>query len=76
MVGNGSLALGGSGTGTWVMAFGFGALAVVAWVATRLLAARRRRYAKLAFLLGGVLVCLVPLWFAFGAVVDLLPANF
>ncbi len=76
VVGNGSLALGGSGTGTWVMAFGFGALAVAAWVAARLLAARRRRYAKLAFLLGGVLVCLVPLWFAFGAVVDLLPANF
>ena len=76
VIGNGSLVLGGSGTGTWVMAFGFGALAVVVWVAARLLAARHRRYAKMAFLLGGVLICLVPLWFAFGAVVDLLPANF
>ena len=76
VIGNGSLALGGSGTGTWVMAFGFGALAVVVWVAARLLAARHRRYAKMAFLLGGVLICLVPLWFAFGAVVDLLPASF
>lgn len=74
----GSLALGPSGDGgatTWAAAFGWGALAVLVWSATRLVARRWRRYAKVGVLLAGALVCLVPLWFAFGAVVDLLPAN-
>jgi hypothetical protein len=57
------------------MALGWGALALAGWVLTRLLALRRYRYAKVSVLLAGALVCLVPLWFAFGSVVDLLPAN-
>lgn len=75
-VASSSLVLGGAGAGTWAMAIGFGALAVAIWVAARLLAYRRRRYAKAALLVAGAVVCLVPLWFAFGAVVNLLPANF
>lgn len=76
VVGNGSVPTGGSSSGTWATALGLGALVVAVWAAARLLAARRRRYAKLAVLLAGAVVCLVPLWFAFGAVVALLPANF
>ena len=64
------------GAWTWVTALGWGALAIAVWAAARFLAARRHRYTKVALLLGGALACLVPLWFAFGAVVDLLPANF
>jgi hypothetical protein len=38
-------------------------------------ASRRYRYAKIGVLVCGALICLVPLWFAFAHVVDLLPAN-
>jgi LPXTG-site transpeptidase (sortase) family protein len=76
VVGGAAVTLGGAGTWTWAGALGFGALAVGVWVATRLLAARRHRYAKVALLVAGALVSLVPLWFAFGAAVNLLPANF
>jgi sortase A len=66
----------GSGTGgAGAGAVGWGVIALAAWVITRIVAARRRRYNKVAVLFGGALVCLVPLWFAFGSVVDLLPAN-
>ena len=66
----------GSGTGGAAAgAVGWGVIALAAWVITRIVAARRRRYNKVAVLFGGALVCLVPLWFAFGSVVDLLPAN-
>jgi LPXTG-site transpeptidase (sortase) family protein len=54
----------------------WGALAVASWVGTRLLASRQRRWAKFGLLLGGALVTAVPLWFAFGEVVKLLPANY
>jgi hypothetical protein len=54
---------------------GWGVIALAAWALTRIVAARRRRYDKVAVLLGGALACLVPLWFAFGNVVNLLPAN-
>ncbi len=64
-----------TGPGVWAAALGWGALALVVWVASRVLAGRRRRYAKLGLLVCGGLVCLVPLWFSFAHVVDLLPAN-
>ena len=54
---------------------GWGVVALAAWAFTRIVATRRRRYSKVAVLFAGALVCLVPLWFAFGNVVDLLPAN-
>lgn len=71
-----SLSGSGAGAGTWAAAFGWGAVAVGLWVLVRVLAARRRRYAKAALIVAGALACLVPLWFAFGAAVELLPANF
>ncbi len=64
-----------SGGGAWLATIGFGLLALLGWVGTRVFAARLRRYSKLLVLVAGVLVCLVPLWFAFAHLVDLLPAN-
>jgi sortase A len=60
----------------WVGSLGWGYLAVQLWVGTRLLATRRYRWAKVAVVASGALVCLVPLWFAFENAVNLLPANF
>jgi sortase A len=62
---------GGAGAG----AVGWGAIALAGWAITRIAAARRRRYSKVAVLFAGALACLVPLWFAFGNAVNLLPAN-
>ncbi|MGH9105754.1 MAG: sortase [Acidimicrobiales bacterium] len=72
----GSAALSGGGWATWAGAIGWGVLALAAWVATRLLATRQRRYTKELTVLAGAAVCLVPLWFAFESAVNLLPANF
>ncbi len=66
----------GGGAGDWLEAFGWGALALAGWVATRLGAARQHRYRKLGLLSGGAVICLVPLWFCFESAVRLLPANF
>jgi sortase A len=70
-----SVGLNGGGTGAWSGSLGWGALALAGWVATRLVAARRYRHAKVLVLVAGALACLVPLWFAFESVVGLLPAN-
>lgn len=59
----------------WAPALGWGALALLGWALTRVVASRRYRYAKLGVLVCGALACLVPLWFAFANVVDVLPAN-
>jgi len=48
---------------------------VLGWLAARLVAARRYRFAKAGVLLAGALACLVPLWFSFENLVNLLPAN-
>ncbi|HXW79637.1 MAG TPA: class E sortase, partial [Acidimicrobiales bacterium] len=61
--------------GTWAATLSWGALALLAWVATRVAAARLRRYSKVVVLAAGALLCLVPLWFAFENLVDLLPAS-
>jgi sortase A len=66
---------GSGGGGAWAGALGWGALALLVWALTRVMASRRYRYAKLGVLVCGALVCLVPLWFSFSNVVDLLPAN-
>jgi LPXTG-site transpeptidase (sortase) family protein len=71
----GSVSQSSGGTGTWLALSGWGALALIGWVVTRVLAAHRYRYAKVLVLVVGSLVCLVPLWFAFENIVDLLPAN-
>ena len=73
-----SVAQGESGSGggwAWVATIGFLVLALLGWVGTRIFAARLRRYSKFVVLAAGAIVCLVPLWFAFAHLVDLLPSN-
>ena len=60
---------------TWAATFGWAVLALFAWVVTPVAAAHRRRYEKVALLADGALICLVPLWFAFQNLVDLLPPS-
>jgi sortase A len=71
-----SEALVSGGAPTWLALSGWAALALAAWVVTRLLAVRKYRFTKVVVLLSGGLVCLVPLWFTFENAVNLLPANF
>lgn len=71
----GPVAASASSSGAWAGALGWGALALLAWALTRIVAGRRYRYAKVGVLVCGFLICLVPLWFSFSNVVDLLPAN-
>jgi hypothetical protein len=59
----------------WLATIGFGALTLLGWAATRTLARRLHRFGKFLVLAAGALVCLIPLWFAFENLVDLLPAN-
>ena len=67
----------GNGVGGWAWpaTIGFTLLALLAWVGARVFAARLPRYSKLMVLVAGAVICLVPLWFAFAHLVDLLPAN-
>jgi LPXTG-site transpeptidase (sortase) family protein len=61
--------------GTWAATLVWAGLALLAWVTTRVAAARLRRYSKVMLLAAGGLLCLVPLWFAFENLVDVLPAS-
>ena len=70
-----SASSGSGGSGAWPGALGWGALALLGWALTRIVASRRYHYAKLGVVVCGALICLVPLWFSFTNVVDLLPAN-
>ncbi len=56
-------------------AIAFGALVVALWVATRVLASRRRGWHKVATLAAGVAIAAVPLWLCFEQVVRLLPPT-
>lgn len=56
-------------------AIAFGLVVVLLWVATRVLAARRRGGRKLAVLAVGVVVCALPLWLCFQQVVRILPPT-
>ncbi len=56
-------------------AIAFGALVVALWVATRVLASRRRGWHKAATLAAGVAIAAVPLWLCFEQVVRLLPPT-
>ncbi|HEY2300626.1 MAG TPA: class E sortase [Acidimicrobiales bacterium] len=65
------------GTGdrrAWPPTILFAAIALVVWLGARIAAAHARRGGWL-FILAGIGVCLVPLWFAFENVIRLLPAN-
>lgn len=66
----------GSGNGqAWPPTILYGALVAAAWVGTRLLINRTRRWRRLGSYVGGIAVCCVPLWFCFENVVRLLPQS-
>ena len=67
--------LGKGNSRAWPPVFGYGALVVVLWILVRLLINRTRRWARLGAYVGGIAICLVPLWFCFENVVLLLPQN-
>lgn len=56
-------------------AFIYGGLVVLAWILTRLLINRTRRWRRAGAFVGGIAVCCVPLWFCFENVVRLLPQS-
>lgn len=55
--------------------FVYGGLVVLAWILTRLLINRTRRWKRAGAFVGGIAVCCVPLWFCFENVVRLLPQS-
>lgn len=66
----------GKGNGhAWPPVIGYGAIVVLLWVLVRVLINRTRRWRRLGAYVGGIAVCLVPLWFCFENVVLLLPQN-
>lgn len=67
--------LGKGNSHAWPPVFGYGALVLVLWVLVRLLINRTRRWARAGAYVGGIAVCLIPLWFMFENVVLLLPQN-
>jgi LPXTG-site transpeptidase (sortase) family protein len=68
--------LAGGGVGSWSSTIAWGVLSLDGWVLTRLGARRRGGLRKVAILLAGIAVCLLPLWFAFEGAAKLLPAGF
>ncbi len=71
----GAASLGSGNSGAWPAALGYGALFVVLWIAVRILINRTRRWTRLGVYVGGIALCLVPLWFCFENVVLLLPQS-
>jgi sortase A len=76
---SGSLAaadtLGGGNGKAWPPAIAYGLLVVLLWIGARLAINRTRRWTRAGAFAGGIVVCLVPLWFCFENVVRLLPQN-
>jgi len=67
--------LGEGSNSAWPPTILWGLLFVLLWVGTRLAMARTRRGARLGAFAGGAILCAVPLWLCFHAIVHLLPAN-
>lgn len=67
--------LGAGNKSGWPPALAYGAAVVALWAGTRLAINRTRRWWRLGAYVGGIGVCLVPLWFCFENVVRLLPQN-
>lgn len=67
--------LGSGNNNAWPVTIGFGALVLVAWIATRLAINVTRRWWRLGAYVVGIGVCLIPLWFLFENVTRLLPQN-
>lgn len=70
-----AVTLGGGNHQAYPPAILYGALVVAAWILTRLLINRTRRWWRAGAFVGGVAVCCVPLWFCFENVVRLLPQS-
>jgi hypothetical protein len=70
-----ALNLGQGNRGAWPAAVLYGAIAVLLWIGVRLLINRTRRWARLGAYVGGIGVCLIPLWFCFENIILLLPQN-
>jgi len=67
--------LGKGNSHAWPPVVGYGAIVVILWILVRLLINRTRRWWRVGAYIGGVVVCLIPLWFCFENVVLLLPQN-
>jgi sortase A len=67
--------LGRGDRGAWPSAIAYGLFVVALWIGVRVLINRTRRWARAGAVVGGIAVCLVPLWFCFENVVRLLPQN-
>jgi sortase A len=69
------LSLGQGNSGAWPAVVGLAAAVLISWILVRLLINRTRRWARVAAYVGGIAVCMVPLWFLFENVTRLLPSN-
>ncbi|MBO0732520.1 MAG: class E sortase, partial [Acidimicrobiaceae bacterium] len=67
--------LGSGNSNAWPVTLGFGALVLIAWIATRLAINVTRKWWRLGAYVVGIGVCLIPLWFMFENVARLLPQN-
>ncbi|MDQ2754042.1 MAG: class E sortase [Actinomycetota bacterium] len=67
--------LGHGNGGAWPPAIAYGAAVVVIWIMTRILINRTRRLRRVGAYVGGIALCLIPLWFCFENVVLLLPQS-
>ncbi len=70
-----AVTLGGGNHQAYPPALLYGALVVAAWILTRLVINRTRKWWRAGAFVGGVAVCCVPLWFCFENVVRLLPQS-
>ncbi|HET9690548.1 MAG TPA: class E sortase [Acidimicrobiales bacterium] len=65
----------GGSSSAWAPTIGWGSVAVVAWIATRLGIARLRRWRRAGATVVTLAVCAAALWFTFAGVVRLLPQS-
>jgi sortase A len=67
--------LGSGDAKAWPPAVGWGIVVLLGWIGVRLLVNRTRRWRRAGALIGGIALCLIPLWYCFENVVRLLPQN-
>ncbi len=67
--------LGNGDSKAWPAAIGYGLIVVLMWIAVRIGINRTRRWSRLAAYVGGIGICLIPLWFCFENAILLLPQS-
>jgi sortase A len=67
--------LGSGDSRAWPAALLYGGLFLGLWIGVRVVLARTRRWVRLGVFVGGVALCLIPLWFCFENAMLLLPQN-